>query len=114
MLYPERFDCDVKPLSFTDYGTLTFAKPDFETFDCLSSCIEAIKRGGAYPCIVNAANEEAVGLFLKREIPFLGIGNIVRAALEHFGEMPAETYGDIISVENAARDFVKENYTKIK
>ncbi len=114
LLYPERFKCDVKSLSFTDYGTLTFANPDFETFDCLSSCIDAIKRGGAYPCIVNAANEEAVGLFLKREIPFLGIGNIVRAALEHFGEMPAETYSYIIAAENAAREFVKENYTKIK
>ncbi len=110
LLFPERFECDVKPLSLTDYGTLTFAKPDFETFDCLRACIEAVKRGGAYPCIVNAANEEAVELFLKRKISFLEIGNTVLEALESFGEMPAESYEDIIRAEKAARDLVKQKF----
>ncbi|MCM1328355.1 MAG: 1-deoxy-D-xylulose-5-phosphate reductoisomerase [Ruminococcus sp.] len=109
LLYPERVECDVKPLSLTDYGTLTFAKPDFETFDCLSGCIEAIKRGGAYPCIVNAVNEEAVGLFLSREIPFLRIGELVRGALRDFPPMPAESYEDIKKAELSAREYVKEN-----
>ena len=106
LLYPERLECDVKPLSFTDYGTLTFAKPDFETFDCLSGCIEAIKRGGAYPCIVNAVNEEAVRLFLERKISFLEIGNMVLNALEHFGDMSSESYEDIKKADSLARDYV--------
>lgn len=112
LLYPERVECSVKPLSLTDYGTLTFAKPDYETFDCLTGCIEAIKLGGAYPCIVNAVNEEAVGLFLSREIPFLKIGELVRSSLRELPEMPAESYEDIKKAETAAREFVhqKINY----
>ena len=43
--YPERVDCDVKRLSLFDYGTLSFYRPDYETFDCLTACKEAISRG---------------------------------------------------------------------
>ncbi|MDE6594778.1 MAG: 1-deoxy-D-xylulose-5-phosphate reductoisomerase [Oscillospiraceae bacterium] len=109
LLYPERVECSVKPLSLTDYGTLTFAKPDFETFDCLTGCIEAIKLGGAYPCIVNAVNEEAVGLFLSGKIPFLKIGELVLEALKNFPKMPSESYEDIKNAEAAARNYVREN-----
>ena len=109
LLYPERVECSVKPLSLTDYGTLTFAKPDFETFDCLTGCIEAIKLGGAYPCIVNAVNEEAVGLFLSGKIPFLKIGELVLEALRDFPKMPSESYEDIKNAEAAARDYVRDN-----
>ena len=106
LLYPERVSCDVKPLSLTDYGTLTFAKPDYDTFDCLSSCIEAIKRGGAYPCIVNAVNEEAVGLFLGRKISFLKIGKLVKKSLDYFAPLPSESYEDIKKAELLAREYV--------
>ena len=109
LLYPERAECSVKPLSLTDYGTLTFAKPDFETFDCLTGCIEAIKLGGAYPCIVNAVNEEAVGLFLSGKIPFLKIGELVLEALRDFPKMPSESYENIKNAEAAARDYVRDN-----
>ncbi|MCH5192319.1 MAG: 1-deoxy-D-xylulose-5-phosphate reductoisomerase [Oscillospiraceae bacterium] len=109
LLYPERLDCDVKPLSFTDYGTLTFAKPDLETFECLSGCIEAIRRGGAYPCIVNAVNEEAVGLFLDGKIPFLKIGELVLESLKAFPMLPVESYEDIKKADSAAREYVREN-----
>lgn len=106
LLYPERVSCDVKRLSFTDYGTLTFAKPDYDTFDCLTGCIEAIKRGGAYPCIVNAVNEEAVGLFLGEKISFLKIGELVKKSLDVFPSMPSEKYEDIKKAEFLAREFV--------
>lgn len=109
LLYPERLDCDVKPLSLADYGTLTFAKPDLDTFDCLKGCIEAIKRGGAYPCIANAVNEEAVGLFLNGKIPFLKIGELVLGSLKHFPQMPSESYEDIKKAEAEAREYVKDN-----
>lgn len=106
LLYPQRYECDVKPLSLTDYGTLTFYKPDLETFDCLSSCIEAIKRGGAYPCIVNGVNEEAVRLFLERKIPFLKIGELVKESLSHFKSSEVNTYSDVTDADKAAREFV--------
>lgn len=108
LLYPQRVSCDVKRLSLTDYGTLTFAKPDYETFDCLSSCIEAIKRGGAYPCIANAVNEEAVMLFLDGKISFLEIGRLVKGSLGYFRDMPSECYEDIKNAELAAREYVHE------
>ena len=109
LLYPERFECDVKPLSLTDYGTLTFAKPDLDTFDCLNGCIKAIKLGGAYPCIANAVNEEAVGMFLNGKIPFLKIGELVLNSLKHFPQMPSESYEDIKKAETMAREYVKNN-----
>lgn len=106
LLYPQRLECDVKPLSLTDYGTLTFYRPDLDTFDCLSSCIEAIKRGGAYPCIVNGVNEEAVRLFLERKIPFLKIGELVKESLSHFKLSEVNTYSDVTDADKAAREFV--------
>ncbi len=106
IMYPQRIECDVKPLSLTGYGTLSFFKPDYETFDCLSAAIEAIKKGGAYPCIVNSVNEEAVRLFLERRIPFLKIGELVKEALEHFKPMPNDTYEDIANADKSAREFV--------
>lgn len=108
LLYPDRLECDCKPLSLTDYGTLTFEKPDFSTFKCLSACIEAIKRGGAYPCIVNGANEEAVKHFLDGKIKFTDIGEIVSGALEKFGYHDVNKYEDVIEFDKKAREYVLE------
>ncbi len=106
ILYPQRVECDVKPLSLTDYGTLSFYKPDYDTFECLASCIKAIKKGGAYPCIANSVNEEAVALFLNRKIPFLKIGELVSEAVEKFEPMSVNSYEDIVKADKAAREFV--------
>ncbi|MBE6843181.1 MAG: 1-deoxy-D-xylulose-5-phosphate reductoisomerase [Ruminococcus sp.] len=107
LLYPHRTECPTRPLSLTDYGTLTFEKPDYETFDCLTTCIDAIRKGGAYPCIVNAANEEAVGMFLNKKISFLKIGELVKESMEHFDHTDISSYEDVISIDNASREFVR-------
>lgn len=107
LLYPERVSCPTGRLSLTDYGSLTFAKPDLETFKCLSSAIEAIKRGGAYPCLVNSANEEAVGAFLHDEIKFIEIGEIVSSVLEKFPSSAINSYEDVMKADKAARDYVR-------
>lgn len=109
LLYPDRMPCPTKPLSLTDYGTLTFAKPDLETFDCLRTCIDAITKGGAYPCIANGANEAAVAHFLAGEIPFLRIGELVAAAVAHFPFMQLNCYEDVMQADAQARAFVEEN-----
>lgn len=106
LLYPDRVECDVKPLSLTDYGTLSFYKPDYETFDCLTACIKAIRLGGAYPCIVNSVNEEAVKLFLEGKISFLKIGELVTEALDAFEPSAIDSYEDIVRADKAARNFV--------
>lgn len=106
LLYPNRVDCDVKPLSLTECGKLTFYKPDLETFDCLSAAIKAIKLGGAYPCIVNSVNEEAVRLFLNGKIPFLKIGELAMESLEEFPLTKISSYDDVAAADAAAREFV--------
>ena len=106
LLYPDRLPCPTKPLSLTDYGTLTFAKPDYETFDCLTACIEASRTGGSAPAIANGANEAAVAAFLARKIPFLRIGELVKEALAQIPSAPLTCYADVVAADKAARDFV--------
>lgn len=108
VLYPERTDCPTKQLSLTDYGTLTFAKPDYETFDCLRACISAIKMGGAMPAMVNGANEEAVAAFLDGKIKFLQIGELVLSVLENLENFEINSLDDVLKADKTARAFVRK------
>lgn len=105
LLYPRRTECDVKPLSLSDYGTLTFEKPDYETFSALSACINAMKMGYAYPCIMNAVNEEAVMAFLDGKISFMRIGELINSALAEFPAVRLESYKAVIEMDRQAREF---------
>ncbi len=107
LLYPDRLECPTKRLSLTDYGSLTFEKPDYETFRCLSSAIKAIKLGGAYPCLVNSANEEAVKAFLNDEITFIEIGEIVSSVTEKFAPAQINCYEDVVKADHSAREYVR-------
>lgn len=108
LTYPERLPCPTERLNLFDYGTLSFARPDPETFCCLKAALDAIGRGGLYPTLVNGANEELVRLFLEEKIPFLKIGDTVCKALEldGSGEVTVES---ILDVEQRARRFVRES-----
>ncbi|MBQ5335248.1 MAG: 1-deoxy-D-xylulose-5-phosphate reductoisomerase [Oscillospiraceae bacterium] len=108
LLYPERLPCPTKPLSLTDYGTLTFEKPDYETFECLTACIRASMTGGTAPVTANGANEAAVAAFLAKKIGFLRIGELVTAALDTLPVTPLTCYNDVVRADRAARDFVAE------
>ncbi len=107
LLYPERKACPTRPLSLTEYGTLTFEHPDYKTFGCLRAAIDAITEGGLRPCIVNAANEEAVSWFLRDEIGFLQIGELVRAAMERVRGGEVTCYEDVLEADKAARAYVR-------
>lgn len=113
LMYPDRLECPTKPLSLTDYGTLSFAKPDYETFDCLTACINAITVGGTMPAVVNGANEEAVSEFLKGNIKFLEIGELVTAALENIKKEEVTCLEDVLNADNNARLFVRERIKEI-
>jgi 1-deoxy-D-xylulose-5-phosphate reductoisomerase len=106
LTYPERIDCPCKELSLLDYGTLSFAKPDLDTFVCLKTCINAIRQGGLLPAAVNGANEQAVDLFLKGKITFLQIGELVQKSLSIVQNKHNFTVDDIINTDRAAREFV--------
>lgn len=108
LLYPDRMPCPTKRLSLTDYGSLTFEKPDYETFKCLSAAIEAISRGGAYPCLVNSANEEAVAAFLHDKISFVEIGELVSGTLDKFEHFEIKSSDDVFAADKMARDYVRE------
>ncbi len=112
LLYPERVDCPTQPLSLADYGTLTFGKPDFETFDCLSACIKAISMGGAMPAMVNGANEEAVKQFLDGNISFLQIGELVMSVTNELPNSEINSLDDVLRVDASAREYVRNKIQK--
>lgn len=90
-------------------GTLTFEKPDMDTFRCLPLCIEAINRGGLYPTAVNGANEESVRLFLEGKIGFLDIARFNEKAMEKAVNKTNYTVEDIFEADKLARETVLES-----
>ena len=102
LTYPERLPSPVKRLNLEDWANLTFYKPDDENFPAMQVCREAIRRGGAYPAAVNAANEVAVAQFLKGEISFLDITRRVSKVLEM--DLPApQSVEDILATDASIR-----------
>ncbi|MBQ8502913.1 MAG: 1-deoxy-D-xylulose-5-phosphate reductoisomerase [Clostridia bacterium] len=109
LTYPERYESPVKKLNLWDYRNLTFYKPDYETFECLQLCREAIKKGGLYPCVANGANEMANELFRKGKIGFLEIAEKVRLALERCDKKDNYTLSDVFDFDEMARSIVRES-----
>ena len=106
LLYPDRMPCPTGRLSLTDYGQLTFAKPDMDTFRCLPMAIEAIRRGGTVPAVMNGANEVAVAAFLKGEIGFLRIAELVEEAMNTVPFKEITCLEDVLEADAAARETV--------
>ena len=77
LAYPERLPLNNRKLDFAELGSLTFEKPDYDRFPALGLAFEAIGRGGNIPCAMNAANEVAVAAFLRGEIDFYGITELI-------------------------------------
>lgn len=94
--YPERKGMLAKPLNFYEVGSLTFEKPDLDTFKCLKFAYDAGKIGGLAPTILNGANEEAVALLLEEKIKFLQIAEIIEECMNVF----KENYYDELTLEN--------------
>ena len=107
--YPKRANAPSKRLSLTDIGTLTFQKPDTETFPCLKICIDAIKEGGLKPAAVNGANEEAVALFLDNKIKFMDIPMLVKKAMDNQKTVTEYTLEDVLEADKQARQLVRNH-----
>ena len=82
LTYPQRERNKMPRLNFADYPSLTFEKPDTQTFRCLNIAYQASRAGGDRPCVMNAANEVAVSLFLNDRIGFLDIPCMIEQQLE--------------------------------
>jgi 1-deoxy-D-xylulose-5-phosphate reductoisomerase len=107
LLYPSRVQCPTRHLSLTDYGSLTFSKPDYDTFDCLTACIKAVTEGGILPAAVNGANEEAVAAFLDGKIKFLEIGELVTEVLNNTENKEITCVDDVLEADRMARLYVR-------
>lgn len=84
LTYPDRLKSNIRGLNFAEIGKLTFERVDHERYPCFNLAVEALKRGGAYPAVLNGANEEAVKLFLCDKIGYMDIYSCIYGALEAF------------------------------
>jgi 1-deoxy-D-xylulose-5-phosphate reductoisomerase len=108
--YPDRWDAPVPPLDLSRLGSLEFLPPDVERFPCLGLAYQALEHGGAWPIVLNAANESAVEAFLAGRITFSGIAALIEAALDAGARDRGQpsTLDDVRAVDEWARDFSAE------
>ncbi|HIE74471.1 MAG TPA: 1-deoxy-D-xylulose-5-phosphate reductoisomerase [Flavobacteriales bacterium] len=101
--FPERLKNSFKRFNFLDYPNLTFEKPDLETFRNLDLAYTAMSKGGNMPCILNAANEIAVAAFLKDEIGFLNMSDLIANCMEKITFVPNPSYEDFVETDRQTR-----------
>ena len=108
LTYPRRLQNDFPRFNFMDHPSLTFEKPDIETFRNLGLAFNALKEGGNAPAILNAANEVAVSRFLKDDIKFLDLPDVVEHALNRVTHQVKPTLDDLIASDEEARKVASE------
>ncbi|MCD7816288.1 MAG: 1-deoxy-D-xylulose-5-phosphate reductoisomerase [Bacteroides sp.] len=106
--YPKRESLSGERLDFMKCNTLTFEAPDTKRFRNLALAYEALHRGGNMPCIVNAANEVVVASFLKDQISFLGMSNVIEKAMEKVAFIQTPTYEDYVETDALTRRVAAE------
>ncbi len=106
--YPEHLNYSGKPLVLEDIYKLTFESLSHERYKCLEYAYIALKKGGLYPCVLNAANEAAVMLFINGKIKFLDIENII------YNEISKDYYKDNITIDDIIKtdQEIQERITK--
>ncbi len=103
LTYPDRFVSPVRQLDLAQAATLTFEKPDYETFACINLCRKAFEMGGLYPAAVNAANEKANELFRSGKIRFLDIPKAVEAAFDYTADVSDYTLEQVFETDSLIR-----------
>ncbi|MBN2558873.1 MAG: 1-deoxy-D-xylulose-5-phosphate reductoisomerase [Clostridia bacterium] len=103
LTYPERKCNNYKKLDIYKTGGLIFEEPDTDAFRCLALAYEAGRAGGTMPCVMNAANEEAVGMFLEGSIGFTDIPEIIERVMDAHEPIEADGIEAILEADSAAR-----------
>ena len=98
LTYPERKYCKTEKIDFFRLRNITFDKPDTDTFRCLKLAYKAAEIGGSMPAVMNAANEEAVKLFMKKRIKFGDISRIVEEEMNAYNVIKNPSLEDILSI----------------
>ena len=105
LTYPKRVKNPFPRVDFTQRNNLTFDKPDMETFKCLSLAYRALKTGGTLPAVLNGANEVAVARFLKGDIGFLDIPELIEQTMDAYTVKYEYTLEDLLEADAWAKDY---------
>lgn len=112
LTYPARQPNNFPRLNFAEHPTLTFEQPDLETFPCLRLAVEASRQGGCMPCVLNAANEAAVGLFLRDQIGFYDIPRLIEEALAHTDFCRPTTVDEYLEIDKNTKQTILQSFSK--
>ncbi|MGI4804623.1 MAG: 1-deoxy-D-xylulose-5-phosphate reductoisomerase [Janthinobacterium lividum] len=107
LTYPQRIKNNFARFNFADYSNLTFEQPDLKTFRNLALAFAALDAGGNMPCIVNAANEIAVEGFLKEQISFLGMSDLIEECTQQIALHKAPELEDYLHTDLETRILAK-------
>ncbi len=108
LTWPERVENTFRRVSLAEIGSLTFERPDMEVFPCLNMAYLAARTGGTMPAAMNAANEAAVASFLRREIRFHQIPDIIGRVMDEHRVNTRPTLNDIIDTDLASREMAAD------
>mgnify|MGYP006281756225 CR=1 FL=1 len=106
--YPSRINSDFPRFDFSGNVNLTFESPDLKKFRNLAISFEVMKKGGNWPCVMNAANEVAVSAFLKEKISFPEMSGIIEKVIERSVFIDNPGYNEICDSDNEARKIAEE------
>lgn len=106
--YPDRIRSSFERLDFTKCVNFTFEQPDTNRFRNLALAYEAMDRGGNMPCILNAANEIVVAAFLRDEISFLGMSDVIEKAMNRVSFVKTPMFDDYMATDSETRRMVRE------
>jgi 1-deoxy-D-xylulose-5-phosphate reductoisomerase len=113
LTYPERVASNQIALNWSKLRRLDFARVSTRRFPCLRLAREAMKKGGAMPCALNAADEVAVAAFLERRLPFLGIAELIERVLGRMPRVRFEKMDDVLTADLEARRMAKEEVERV-
>lgn len=110
MSWPERIETPWRRLDLTEVGSLTFRQPDTDRYPCMDLAYAAGRAGGTMPAVLNAANEQAVALFLEEQIHFLDIPKLIDVVCDrHRVDLTANpSLDDVLAIDTWARQAVHE------
>jgi 1-deoxy-D-xylulose-5-phosphate reductoisomerase len=104
--FPRRIKNSFKRFDFADFSELNFEKPDLETFKTLKLAYQALEKAGNMPCILNAANEIAVELFLANKIGFLQIAEYIQDCMNNIDFIKTPSIEDLIDTDRITREYL--------
>lgn len=113
LTYPERAASNQVALDWRKLRRLDFQKVSTRRFPCLRLAREAMKKGGALPCALNAADEVAVAAFLERRLPFKGIAEVIEQVLGRTPRVRFENMDDVLAADAEARRTAKEEVQRL-